>query len=42
MSYEADDRGDESATDENSYFSKKDHFTVELINSGPRNQAGAQ
>lgn len=36
--------GDDSANnaDENSYFSKKDHFTVELIHSSPRNQAGTQ
>jgi hypothetical protein len=31
-----------SDADKNSYFSKKDHFTVKLINSSPRNQAGAQ
>ncbi|MBL4797652.1 MAG: flagellar protein FliT [Oleispira sp.] len=39
MEYEAESGPD---TDGNSYFSKKDHFTVKLINSGPRNQAGAQ
>ncbi len=41
MSYESPD---EKATEihDDGYFCKKDHFTVELINSDPRNQAGAQ
>ncbi|HCM06112.1 MAG TPA: flagellar protein FliT [Oceanospirillales bacterium] len=44
MNYEVDDTSESNdhKIDENSYFTKKDHFTVELINSGPRNQAGAQ
>lgn len=44
MSYEVDDSDVlcDSKANRNSYFNKKDHFTVELINSGPRNQAGAQ
>jgi hypothetical protein len=44
MAYEADSPADKAGNNvcENSYFSKKDHFTVKLINSGPRNQAGAQ
>ena len=42
MEYEANDSDAEAASDETSYFSKKDHFTVKLINSSPRNQAGAQ
>ena len=40
MKYDADDS--ENTSDENGYFSKKDHFTVELISSSPRNQAGTQ
>jgi hypothetical protein len=39
MKYEERDSEDDN---KNEYFSKKDHFTVELINSGPQNQAGAQ
>jgi hypothetical protein len=44
MTYEANDTDDQGscAADKNNYFTKKDHFTVELINSGPRDQAGAQ
>jgi len=41
MNYEAEDDAGGN-TNEDKYFSKKDHFTVELINSEPRNQAGTQ
>jgi predicted RNA-binding protein with PUA domain len=41
MKYEECGEADQKP-DNNSYFSKKDHFTVKLINSGTRNQAGAQ
>lgn len=39
MKYE---QNDGAVAQDNQYFSKKDHFTVELINSGPSKQAGAQ
>ena len=42
MNYEASPDTRVDSADEDKYFSKKDHFTVELINSGPQKQAGAQ
>jgi hypothetical protein len=39
MKYE---QSDGAVAQDDQYFSKKDHFTVELINSGPSKQAGAQ
>ena len=42
MKYEADDHASSEKADEDMYFSKKDHFTVELISSNPRNQASTQ
>jgi len=41
MKYEAEEDAGKN-TDEDRFFSKKDHFTVELINSAPRNQADTQ
>ena len=42
MKYEANGHLGSENADEDLYFSKKDHFTVELISSNPRNQAGTQ
>lgn len=39
MKYDGNDSGDIS---DDIYFSKKDHFTIELISSGPHEQAGTQ
>jgi hypothetical protein len=43
MSYQSTETDDlDSDSNESHYFSQKDHFTVELINSDPSNQTGAQ